>query len=389
MDCCRHGGPREQGYIRCLVKLFFKTLVLVGCFSANTPAAATEVPALGGYIATGATGTTAPYDTENEAIQNARWIALGCFHDPYPYRGVTVCYDPYEIVEAPPWNFDSVNFWLWWRIVYVRMPVRRYPDAGGYDIQYLYEYMRIQLLYRCPSGYRFVEDGSTYQIGSPRPTCTDGLPACPVAALTPIATDNTCAQTLEAYNSTQAQRTAACGTLTPPMQTAVGCFQNKLATVNNPATGQPIPLVVTADIRNIEYQRHFREIWDKMERLVALTEDNPTLATACATRRAEVAAEKGCNHAGGCRPRPPHNECRITGGRNHCLVSPPAPPDPNAAAHTQGRAIDVDETQTVNALEDALAARTPPQTIQGFLDAPTNCSLDWLGNADRVHFQLR
>jgi hypothetical protein len=194
---------------------------------------------------------------------------------------------------------------------------------------------------------------------------------------------------LERYNSTQAEKDAACGTLTPTMQTAVACFQNKLTGVNNPTTGQPIPLIITAGIRNVEYQRHLREIWDKMERIVRETRNNPTLQASCATRRAELAAEKGCDHAGGCRPRPPYNECQIAGGRNHCIVSQPAPPNPNDATHTQGNAIDVDETQTVNPLETALSLRTPPQTIQGWLDAPNNCNLNWLGDADRVHFQLR
>lgn len=206
--------------------------------------------------------------------------------------------------------------------------------------------------------------------------------------MTPIPTNDTCAQTLEAYNSTQAQRTAACGTLTPPMQTAVGCFQNKLATVNNPATGQPIPLVVTADIRNIEYQRHLREVWDKMERLVDLTEGNQALANACATRRAELAAEKGCNNAGPCLTC----TAATATARSHCIVSMPSAPDPNIASHTFGQAIDADRDRTVNPLANALAARNPPQGIQGFLDASPNCKLRWGGlfnPVDRVHFQLR
>jgi hypothetical protein len=182
-----------------------------------------------------------------------------------------------------------------------------------------------------------------------------------VAPLTPIPATDICATTLERYNSTQAEKDTACGTLTQAMQTAVGCFGNKLTGVNNPATGQPIPLVITAGVRNVEYQRHFREIWDKMEALVQLTTSNPAMQTACAARRAELAAEKGCNNAGAC------TACAAptATARNHCLVSQPAPPDPNAATHTQGRAIDADRVQTVDPLHTALAGRTPPQTIQG------------------------
>lgn len=125
-----------------------------------------------------------------------------------------------------------------------------------------------------------------------------------------------------------------------------------------------------------------------MERIVAETEDNPALVAACATRRAELAAEKGCDNAGACVVC----TAPTATARNHCIVSRPALADANTAMHTQGRAIDVDQTQTVDPLQTALNQRIPPQTIQGFLDAPTNCSLRWGGlftPIDRVHFELR
>jgi hypothetical protein len=209
-----------------------------------------------------------------------------------------------------------------------------------------------------------------------------------VTELIPIPSTDNCATTLERYNSTQAEKDAACGTLTTDMRTAVGCFRDKLANVNNPATGQPIPLVITADIRNVEYQRHLREIWDKMEDVVRITRNNPALQTACASRRAELAAEKGCNNAGPCAPCP----LPTATARNHCFDSRPAQPDANIAMHTQGRAIDADRVQTVDPLQSALIWRVPPRTIQGFLDSPPNCNLRWGGfftPIDRVHFELR
>ncbi len=208
---------------------------------------------------------------------------------------------------------------------------------------------------------------------------------CPVARVTPVPENDVCAQTLEAYNPTQAQKTAACGTLTTGMQTAVNCFADKLSRINNPTTGQPIPLRITADIRNLAYQAHFREIWDKMEDIVFEITRNPALQTACAARRAEIAAEKGCDNAGPCAPC----SAPTATARRHCLASRPAPPNPNDATHVQGNAIDVDRGQTVDPLQSALNQRTPPQSIQGQLDAPTNCRLDYLGAQDPVHFQLR
>ncbi len=150
-----------------------------------------------------------------------------------------------------------------------------------------------------------------------------------------------------------------------------------------------IPFAVKADIRNLAYQAHFREIWDKMQLLVPLMKDDPTMQTACAALRAEVAAEKGCDNAGAC------TSCYPSSGtqRSHCFKGRPALPDPNGAQHAQGNAIDVSEASTIDPLKAALAGRNPPQKIQQFLDAPTNCNLIWGGdftnNYDPVHFQVR
>jgi len=237
----------------------------------------------------------------------------------------------------------------------------------------------------CPAGYSTYPWDVPYPDQDPRAACVRRIDICPVAALTPMPTDDVCAQTLEIFNSSQAQKTAACGTLTPAMQTAVGCFGGKLGTINNPATGQPIPLRITADIRNIAYQAHLREVWDKMESIVRETRDNPAMQTACAARRAAIAAEKGCDNAGPC------GACNAPTrfARSHCLASAPALPNPNNATHVQGNAIDVSRGQTVDPLQSALSQRTPPQSIQGLLDGPTNCRLDYLGAQDPVHFQLR
>ncbi len=218
---------------------------------------------------------------------------------------------------------------------------------------------------------------------------------CPeVKALTPLPTNDACAQVLENINSTQAQKDAACGALTNNLQTGMACFRDKLSRTNDLVTGTSIPLVVTSDIRSVAYQAHFREIWDKMERLVRL-EDDPDKRTACAARRAEIAAEKGCDKAGPCKSEP-NEVCypdESSTQRSHCLTGRPAEPNPNDAQHTSGNAFDVSGIRTINPLQAALGARNPPQTILQFLDDPTNCNLNWGGsftdNYDPIHFYAR
>jgi hypothetical protein len=187
---------------------------------------------------------------------------------------------------------------------------------------------------------------------------------------------------LENINSTQAQKDAACGALTDKLKSGMACFENKLTNMS-----PSLPLKVTSDIRDIAYQAHLRDIWDKMEALVAL-EDDPVKRTACATRRAEIAAEKGCDNAGPCDS----NSCYVSSisQRSHCLKGRPAKPSPNFAQHTQGKAFDASEDSTITPLQEALDARDPPQTIQQLLDQPPNCNLIWGGtfttNNDPVHF---
>ena len=388
MSWRRCATPREQDNIHnpaITVDSFFSILMFIGCFSAATIAAAAEIPAGGGYSSVLAGGD---YQTEAEVMVGFQTVAVGCAN----YSGgLTICYDAYEIVSIPPWS--DFGDWAWSRIVETRIPVRRTVNGIDGGTNYEYTTGRIVLRYFCPAGYpQFTQSESTWQPGTGWPSCTDGLPppppppaTCPVTALPPIPADDVCAQTLEAYNSTQAQKVAACGTLTPAMQTAVGCFRNKLTQINDPATGQPIPLVITADIRNIAYQAHFREVWDKMEDIVRETRDNPTMQAVCAARRAEVAAEKGCDNAGPCTTCYPSTATT----RSHCIVSRPAQPNPNDATHVQGNAIDVSRGQTVDPLQAALNLRTPPQSIQDMLNAPRNCRLDYLGAGDPVHFQLR
>lgn len=210
---------------------------------------------------------------------------------------------------------------------------------------------------------------------------------CPVSPLPSLPANDVCAQTLENSASTEAQKEAACGTLTPAMQTAVNCFAGKLAQTND-LTGRPIPLVRTSNRRNAAYQTHFNEIWEKMFEFEEI--NDPATQTACAALRAAVAGEKGCNHVNGCTP----SECAqqaALGNRAHCLVNLPPLPGPNGDSHTNGTAIDTDRRQTVDPLVAALAARRPPQTIQPFLDAPPACGLRWLGpppNNDPPHFQV-
>jgi hypothetical protein len=231
----------------------------------------------------------------------------------------------------------------------------------------------------------------------PDPTKTSCVPVsadpCPqVKALTPLPANDACAQALENLHTTQAQKDAACGTLTPALKAGEKCLADKLKFVNIPDTATPIPLKVTSDIRDLAYQAHFREIWDKMEEVVDEMERDPDMQTACAARRAEIAAEKGCDKAGPCKSEP-NEVCypESSTQRSHCLAGRPARPNPNDAKHTQGNAFDVSRTSTINPLQAVLDARHPPQNIQQFLDGPpTNCKLNWGGtfssNYDPVHF---
>lgn len=207
--------------------------------------------------------------------------------------------------------------------------------------------------------------------------------ACPVDPLSQPPFDDACATVLENTSSTQAQKDAACGALTENLKTGMACFSDKLSRMS-PA----IPMKVTSDIRDVAYQAHFRDIWDKMELLVAL-EDDPVKKNACAARRAEIAAEKGCDNADVC------TSCYSpsTAQRSHCLKGIPALPNSNDAQHTQGNAFDVSEDYTIIPLQDALDALNPPKTIPQFLDDPANCNLIWGGtfktNKDPVHFLAR
>jgi hypothetical protein len=213
--------------------------------------------------------------------------------------------------------------------------------------------------------------------------------ACPVDPLTTPPFNDACANVLENIHSTRAQKDAACGVLTDNLKAGMACFSDKLSRTNDIVTGNPIPFVVTSDIRDIAYQAHFREIWDKMQLLVKLMKDDPAMQTACAARRAEIAAEKGCDNAGVCKSC--YSESATQ--RSHCLKGMPADPNPNDAQHTQGNAFDVSATYTIAPLRVALGALRPPQNIPLFLDAPTNCGLIWGGmfitNKDPVHFLAR
>lgn len=229
-----------------------------------------------------------------------------------------------------------------------------------------------------------VIDPKTGQCGPP--PCTAVLP------LTPLPADDACAQALDNLQTTQAQKDAACGTLSPALKDGEACLADKLKVINIPGTATPIPLKITSDIRDIAYQAHFREIWDKMEKLVKL-EDDPVQSVACATRRAEIAAEKGCDNAGPCESESCYSPSATH--RSHCLAGMPAKPKPNDAQHTQGNAFDASRTRTINPLQAVLGARNPPQTIQQFLDGPKpkDCKLIWGGtfstNYDPVHFYAR
>lgn len=244
---------------------------------------------------------------------------------------------------------------------------------------------------RCPTGSAHIGAVCTCNTGyQPDPTGKSCVKVpdvlCPVEALTAPPFNDACADALENINSTQAQKDAACGALTPDMQVAVDRFASKLAQTYIVGTQTPIPLVIASQRRNYAYQAHFKEIWDKMEELVPLMKKDPVMQTACAARRAEIAAEKGCDNADVCTSCYPATSTR----RSHCLKGQPAPATAAGDTHMNGTAIDVGD-DTLIPLHDVLDARNPPQDIQQFLDEPVATGLRWGGNfikEDPVHFQV-
>jgi hypothetical protein len=204
---------------------------------------------------------------------------------------------------------------------------------------------------------------------------------CPIE-LKPLPQD-ACTLALENLSSTQAQKDAACGKLSQAMEDGKACLARKLSSL-----GTPIPLSVGVGVRSAGYQKHFVDIWNQMEKLVRVTKKNPIMQAACAARRAEIAAEKGCDNAGRCESCFPSSASQ----RSHCLKGRPS--SSNTAPHTLGNAIDVSESRTIKPLRQFLQARKPPQNIQQFLDEPPeDCKLKWGGtftdNYDPIHFQVR
>ncbi len=184
-----------------------------------------------------------------------------------------------------------------------------------------------------------------------------------------------------------------CGPLTPQMKNEVACLNEKLAVLKLPA------MQINNAVRSQAYQAHFWDIWSGMERVMKDDiQSDPVKKAACATRRLELAKEKGCNRAGDCTKdgktinpttgRPyPVSDC--TGG--HCFVGGVAK-NPGAG-HPERKAIDIPNSQVI-ALRTALGT----QTVKGFLAAPgsTNCPAlpklkwggDYITHKDFVHFYL-
>lgn len=204
--------------------------------------------------------------------------------------------------------------------------------------------------------------------------------SCPVPYVTPLPTkaSDQCTDSLEHHTTT------GCPTLTAAMEKEKQCLSDKLS-------AKGITMNVTATVRTMAYQRHFREVWDGMEDIDKV---DPSLTTACAARRAELAKEKGCDKAGGCVDKNKKSLCPLGG---HCFNAMPAVPE-KTAKHPMGQAIDI-KGGNVTALLTALSV-PPAQTMAQFLATPcatTTCTLpapklQWggtfPGNPDRVHFYL-
>jgi hypothetical protein len=359
---------RAIGY--CLASLMLPVMCGVS-YAETIPATLTSVPPIVKY-----TGYSSLLDTPEAACRD--WVAHQ--FDTNSYTGLL--YDHYE--PYLPGNFNMFKCYIlnpngyppnaisWWSNT---AAMRSCDGIGGWAVEEI-----TCKKYTCPAEQNWTLSGTN---------CT--RPDCPIPALTAPPFNDACSQALENLSSTQAQKYAACGSLTPAMQTGKACLESKLAAM----TPAAIPFVMTGNIRSVAYQAHFRDIWDKMEKLAPLMRRNPAMQTACAARRAEIAAEKGCDNAGPCV-----GPCYAPSSsqRSHCLRGRPANPSPNLAQHTQGNAIDVSGESTIEPLQTALDGRNPPQNISQFLDAPTTaypsgCNLIWGGtftnNYDPVHFLAR
>jgi hypothetical protein len=252
----------------------------------------------------------------------------------------------------------------------------------------------------CPSGQVPHPDGGCMLNCSAQPNThanmkgTACIPndTCPLPYVTPLPTaaSDVCTAALEANNA--ASIAANCPSLTSTMQNELDCLKEKMQTEG--VVMQP----PTATIRSLAYQRHFRDVWDGLIDLIEQTEGNPVLQPACATRRAALAAEKGCDRADGCFVINPagnkQSDCPLGG---HCLVATPAPAA-GAAKHAIGKAVDI-KGANVSALKAALQTPPPPKTVSQFLSEPSTAAasvcpaspqLKWGGAwGDNVHFYLQ
>jgi hypothetical protein len=304
------------------------------------------------------------------------WFFEGCSSKTFIDRGQGQFNYVYALLSTP----SSING-LWCENTGIALSYYYYCPNGG-EISYLYVDQCINVP---PCQTPLTRDQKTGAcILSCQPPdvidpATGQCVKCPIDALKPLPQD-ACTLALENLSSTQAQKDAACGKLSQAMEDGKACLEKKLASL-----GTPIPLSVGVGVRSDGYQKHFREIWDKMEDVVEEMESNPIMRLACAARRAEIAAEKGCNNAGRCV-----GAC-TQAGRNHCLRGRPS--SSNTAPHTLGNAIDVSESRTIAPLRQLLKTRKPPQEIQQFLDEVPDCKLIWGGtfkdNYDPIHFQVR
>lgn len=222
----------------------------------------------------------------------------------------------------------------------------------------------------------------------------DSSPNCTIKPLNPLPTSisDACSNVLENLSSTQAQKDAACGTLKPELIADMACLTTKLEALSTAANIRPpLSLTQTAGVRTDAYQAHFREVWEKMENLTKLENENPAMKIACPARRLEIAKEKGCNNVGKCE-----NAClpASVGQRSHCFRGRPAKPSSDAK-HPKGKANDVGSSE-INRLKTVLSNQSPPQTIPQFLASPTGgCNVGQLGwggtftgNIDAVHFYV-
>lgn len=202
-------------------------------------------------------------------------------------------------------------------------------DSGGQNPQCV-----------CPAGH----DLDPVQI------CVDS--GCPIDNLLPLPTD-ACSRSLEAGGGRDVSGACPCAEVVRDLA-GEQCLAAKLRALPLPYNGP------TSTIRNIQYQAHLFDLWNKIAQHNAVTD--PTVIAACAEKKRIANQHNNDLHGLGYKP---------VGG-----------------SHNDGLAFDV-SGELIDHLGQTLFMAG--LSVESFLLQPPTCNLKWGGKwdvPDKFHFQL-